>query len=259
MQIIQKGFIIALIFVNSALQAQFSVNIEVTQNISCYGGTNGSLTAVVAPAGSAYTFSWSNGGNTANLADLSAGAYSVTVQNVSGGIVIASTILSEPSELILTSLTELPLSVNPNGSVDIETSGGTAPYSYQWVNAANIPVSNTEDLVDAPASIYTLTGTDDKGCTATLTPVTLVLTSGTQELQARDIQVFPNPATKDLSVEIQEAENVQVLIFNSIGQKMEQRLLQGPLGSFSVENWPEGCYHLVLPELSKTIKFIVEH
>ena len=166
-----------------------------------------------------------DGGNTANIADLSAGAYVVTVQNVSGGTAIATAVLIEPSELVLTALTELPLHVNPSGSVEVETSGGTVPYSYQWVNAANIPVSNSEDLIDAPASIYSLTVTDKNSCTAVLSPVTLLLTSGAQELPDTDIRAFPNPVHQVLTVEIPATENVQVQIFNATGQMIETSMI----------------------------------
>jgi len=258
-QFILQGFVLALLLGASALKAQFSVNIEVTQQINCHGGNNGSLTAIVTPAGAAYTFSWSNGGSTANIADLSAGAYVVTVQNVSGGTAIATAVLIEPSELVLTALTELPLYVHPTGSVEVETIGGTLPYSYQWVNSANIPVSNAEDLIDAPASIYSLTVTDKNSCTAFLSPVTLLLTSGAQELPETDLRAFPNPVHQVLTVEIPATENLQVQIFNSMGQMIEKSMIQGPTSSISVENWPAGSYYLVFPEWSKAMKVAIIH
>ena len=214
---------------------------------------------MVSPVGSAYTFSWSNGGNSASISDLVADTYVVTVQNAAGGTVIATAILTEPEELVLTPLTELPLVVNPTGTVEVETSGGTAPYAFQWVDEANNPFSNVEDLVNAPAGIYTQTATDANGCTAELTPVELVATSGADDLGGYTIRAFPNPASKDLVIEIPEGENVVVQVFNSMGQMIESKMLQGPQGSISVENWPSGYFHLIFPDLSKNIKILVEH
>ncbi len=256
MHIIAKGLIIALIFTTSALQAQFSVSIQVDHNISCYGGNNGSLTAVVTPAG-AYTFSWSNGGTTATITDLMADAYVVTVQDAAGGTVIATAILSEPAELILASVTELPLHVNPTGSVDIETSGGTAPYSFQWVNSSSIPISNSEDLIDAPAGIYTQTATDANGCTAVFSPVELIQTSGIQDLLGTTIRVFPNPVSKDLVLEIPTGGSVQMQVFNAMGQIVESTQVTGGQSTVSVHSWPAGVYSLVFPELSRTVKVVV--
>ena len=259
MQFIQKGLIIALILYSFALQAQFSVSIQVDQNISCYGGNNGGLTAIVSPVGTAYTFSWSNGGNSASISDLVADTYIVTVQNAAGGTVIATAILSEPQELVLTSLTELPLVVNPTGTVEVETTGGTAPYAFEWTDEANNPFSNEEDLMNAPAGIYTQTATDANGCTAELSPVELVATSGADDLEGHTVRAFPNPASKDLVIEIPEGENVLVQVFNSMGQIIESKMLQGPQESISVANWPSGYFHLIFPDLSKNIKVLVDH
>lgn len=258
-QIILKGLIFAQLLLASYLQAQFSVTIKVNQNIDCFGGNNGSLTAEVFPAGTAYTFSWSNGGNTATINDLTAGAYIVTVQNAAGGSAIATALLSEPEELVLSSLTELPLFVNPTGTVEIETSGGTAPYAFQWVNDANIPFSNQEDLVDAPAGIYTQTATDANGCTAVLTPVELVLTSAAHDAFAYTLRAYPNPASKNLVLEIPEGQTVKLQIFNELGQIVETQNLLAPLTSISVEAWPAGCYSLVFLELHLTERVIVSH
>ncbi len=258
MQIIQKGLVIALILSAYALKAQFSVSIQVNHNISCNGSSDGSLTALVTPVGSTYTFDWSTGGNTATISNLNAGAYVVTVKNAAGGTVIATALLSEPEELVLNSLTELPLHVNPSGTVDLETSGGTAPYAYFWVNEANIPYSTEEDLIDAPAGIYTQTATDANGCTAVLTPVTLVLTSAAQEIPETVVKAFPNPATNELTLEIPEGEVQSLRVINSAGAWVESTLIRGKQ-SLSVENWPAGMYTLVLPGLSKSVKVLVAH
>ncbi len=258
-QIFVIGLLLAQIFNPAALHAQMSVSIQVNQNISCHGGSDGSLTAIVSPAGSSYTYSWSNGGSTATITDLSAGAYVVTVQNAAGGSAIATGIITDPAALALTALTELPLNVNPTGTVEVETTGGTEPYAFQWVNQANIPFSNEEDLIDVPAGIYTQTATDANGCTAVLTPVTLVMTSATDNVLGVTVRAFPNPVSKDLVLEIPEGENVQIQVFNAMGQLVETRMLQGFPAVISAKDWPEGYYSLVFPALSKTLRVLVAH
>lgn len=259
MRIFQKSLFWALLLSSFALNAQFSVSIQVNQNIVCYGGTDGALTATVTPPGSAYTFVWSNGGNTPSISDLSAGSYTVTVQSPTGATATATAALAEPAELVATAITELPLAVNPTGTVEVETTGGTLPYSFQWVNQGNIPYSNQENLMDAPAGQYTLTVSDDFGCTAVLTPVILFVGTNTREVWGSGLRAFPNPATTILNVEIPEGERIPVQVFNALGQMTENRLLQGPVGSISVQEWPNGHYTLVFPSLSRTARAVVKH
>ncbi len=256
MKSFQKSLLFSLFFTASLLNAQISVSIQVNQNIACFGGNDGSLTAIVTPAGTPYTFTWSNGGTTATISSLVADTYMVTVQGPSGGTATATAVLSEPTELILTALTELPLAVYPTGTVEVETTGGTAPYSFQWINSAGIPVSNQEDLVDAPADIYTQTATDANGCTAELFPVELISTSGTTATLDINLKTFPNPVTDLLTIEIPEERKVQMQVFNAGGQIIEAQMLQGPRSSISAESWPPGYYSLVFPGTGKTLRVV---
>lgn len=258
MQFLNKGLLFGLLIFTAALQAQISVTIQVDQNVSCYGGSDGILTAIVSPAGS-YTYAWSNGGSTATITDLVAGAYAVTVQNAAGGTAVASAVLAEPEELVSVSLTELPLLVDPVGFVDVETTGGTVPYSFFWVKDPGIPYSTQEDLFDAPAGVYSLTTTDANGCTATLSPVELIMVSGTKDAYSATLGVFPNPVSQVLTIDIPEGENLQVQVFDAAGKLVESLSLQGPRTTISVDIWPDGFYTLAIPALKKAGKVLVKH
>ncbi|MEZ4776319.1 MAG: PKD domain-containing protein [Bacteroidia bacterium] len=48
-----------------------------------------------------------------------------------------------------------------NGSIDLQVTGGIAPYTYAWSNG-----STTQDLTQLSAGTYTVTVTDNLGCTA---------------------------------------------------------------------------------------------
>lgn len=67
-----------------------------------------------------------------------------------------------------------PVNINPtatavnatcgqsNGSINLSPGGGNAPHQFNWSSG-----QNTEDLADIPAGSYTVTVTDDNGCTGT--------------------------------------------------------------------------------------------
>ncbi len=136
----------------------------ITQNISCFGELTGSInlspTGGVAP----YTFSWSNGALTEDLAGLASGTYTVNVTDANGCVFNASYTLTQPTSALAITSNVSQISCNGliDGAIDIEVSGGTGPYTYNWSNGAT-----SQDLSGLTASAYNVTVTDANGCTET--------------------------------------------------------------------------------------------
>ncbi|HTA82431.1 MAG TPA: T9SS type A sorting domain-containing protein [Bacteroidia bacterium] len=137
-------------------------------NVTCNGASNGSITPNVTGGVSPYTYSWSNGFTTANLTNLAAGTYTLTVTDANGCTNNTNTSITQPTALSVT----IPSSANPtcNGGIDGTAtgaiSGGVIPYSYSWNTN---PIQNSATATALPAGTYTLTGTDANGCTANVT------------------------------------------------------------------------------------------
>ena len=134
------------------------VNITKT-NVSCFGGNNGSATAVVTGV-SPFTYVWTGStGTGATITNLTANTYSVTVTDANGCSASNNTTITQPSiiDLIVTSNTAY--CGNTNGSATVVTSGGTAPYNLTFSNGGN-----GTNL--APGN-YSVTATDNNGCTRT--------------------------------------------------------------------------------------------
>ncbi|MCX6257832.1 MAG: T9SS type A sorting domain-containing protein, partial [Bacteroidia bacterium] len=152
--------------------------------ISCNGGNNGSISLTVAGGLTSYTYHWSNNATTQNLSGVAAGTYSVTVTDQNNCTATASAVLTQPAALTATATVSsnyngYGISCNgaSNGSISLTTTGGVTVYIYHWSNNAT-----TQNLSGVAAGTYTVTITDQNGCTvtssATLTqPVVLATTA----------------------------------------------------------------------------------
>jgi gliding motility-associated-like protein len=134
-------------------------------SVGCAGGDNGIATASASGGGGGpYTFAWSNGANTPQATNLTAGSYTVTVTDNNGCSTTTSISLNEPTALVATASLVNNISCNgqTDGALQASASGGISPYSYLW-NTNNIQ----PQLTGLAAGSYTVTVTDANGCMAT--------------------------------------------------------------------------------------------
>ena len=142
-----------------------SISANLTNNVGCYGGSNGSATATVISGNSPYTYTWSpSGGNAATASGLSAGSYSVSISDMNGCTSVTNVIIGEPT-LLAAQASALPATCNGSatGSANVNVAGGTVGYAYNWL-PGNSGSSNPSGLM---AGNYTVTITDANGCTIT--------------------------------------------------------------------------------------------
>ncbi|WP_373548120.1 Ig-like domain-containing protein [Haliscomenobacter sp.] len=141
-----------------------TVNISInTSAIKCPGSSTGQLTALVSGGSSPYVYQWDVGATTASLSQMPAGAYSLTVTDQRGCKNSSAAVLSDPAPLTLTLSSINPLcNGQNNGQISSSISGGTAPYTYLWSNAAT-----TSAISNLAVGTYTLTAMDANGCSNT--------------------------------------------------------------------------------------------
>ncbi|MDA9807984.1 T9SS type A sorting domain-containing protein [Flavobacteriales bacterium] len=156
--------------------------------IDCYNDATGEGVAVAVGGTAPYSFSWDNGTWTSNqgdtLATLTKGLHTVVVTDVRGCTAEDTITIHNPDSLYIVideSQTVLPYCVGVNtASLSAVATGGTGSYSYVWndnpalaqttTTASALLADNYYNTVD---SSYTITVTDDKGCTASVTTDTL--------------------------------------------------------------------------------------
>lgn len=143
---------------------------------SCFEAADGSIKAIIfidavqiVNPGPEYIFKWNvPGATTAQLSNIPAGSYSVTVSNAAGCSSQASTNLSQPAEIVLTpTITDASCSGVANGGIVLRASRRfvTNPetYSFTWAGRATErgQVSTLNNLLPGT---YCVTVSDDKGC-----------------------------------------------------------------------------------------------
>lgn len=139
----------------------------VTQNVSCFGGSDGAALATNMNGNSPYTSSWSPSGGNATLATgLTAGTYTYTVTDASGCTATATVTITQPPVLAVSiSPTNSTCFGSATGTATATVSGGTPAYSYSWSPSGGTAATAT-GLV---AGCYTCTVTDANGCSTTQT------------------------------------------------------------------------------------------
>jgi hypothetical protein len=145
---------------------------SVKTDISCGGLTDGAIDISVSGGQAPYTFAWTGpAGYTSNQEDLSAlgpGAYSLTLTDANSCVQSFPDLetIIEPSSVIATYVSHQDVLCNgeANGSIDIDVSGGIAPYTFVWTDNAGTAVSTIQDPVNLPADTYSLLITDANAC-----------------------------------------------------------------------------------------------
>lgn len=133
-------------------------------NVSCFGGSTGAVDLTVTGGAPTYTYTWSNGQSTQDIAGLSIGTYSVDVVDANScGAFISSTITQPPLPVSATGNTTDVRCFNfPTGAIDLTPAGGVAPYTYLWSSG-----QTTQDVSGILAGNYSVQITDSNGCVYT--------------------------------------------------------------------------------------------
>jgi hypothetical protein len=142
-----------------------------TTNVSCNGGSNGTVDLSVSGGTTAYTYAWSNGITTQDLASLAAGTYSVTVTDAKGCTATNSATITQPTVLSGSATpTAAACYGGSTGSINLTVTTGTSPYTFAWTGPSSY-TSTAEDPSGLAAGTYNVTITDYKGCTAPVSAI----------------------------------------------------------------------------------------
>ncbi len=144
-------------------------------NVSCAGGSDGSITATSTGGTGPFTFTWNPAvpnntvGNTSTANNLAVGTYIVTVTDAAGCTGQQTFTITAPPAVATTLTTSNVLCNGGNtGSAAITGSGGVGPYTFAWNPAAtNSTAGNTNTGTGLTAQTYNVTVTDANNCSTT--------------------------------------------------------------------------------------------
>lgn len=148
---------------------QTIVHVNLNPTVTIIGDTIlciGESTTLVASGGNSYN--WSNfvATNSNIISPIANEAYVVTVTSSAGCSNSAAVLVTVNSIPQVTQIDTIPeLCSSHNGSIHIIVSSGNAPFQYSWNNTT----SNYSTISNLSAGSYTVTITDNSGCTVSTT------------------------------------------------------------------------------------------
>jgi len=217
-------------------------------SVSCFGNSDGTATVQPNAGQGPYTYLWdANSGNqnTQTATNLTSGMHCVTVTDNLGEIDQVCVYVSSPDEIQVTPFIT-NVTNNCNGSAAVLVSGGQSPYSYSWNDPANQTTPNASNLCP---DIYTVTITDDLGCSITQDVTVQDNTSGLDALSLQSFIISPNPFQKELKINIEEnVGEIQLHLKNVLGKEvLSSKIVVSTIGQefvLALGNLPKGVYFL---------------
>ena len=105
----------------------------IADDVSCFGGSDGSASATTSGGVAPYNYTWSNQINLNLISNLSFGDYLLITEDASGCVVSDTFFIDQPDPLMIDiDVNDISCFGQNDGSLISNVSGGSAPYSYQW-------------------------------------------------------------------------------------------------------------------------------
>lgn len=130
-------------------------------DLACMGQADGNIQLAVTGGTGPFTYLWSTGSDRDAISDLVAGDYTIRVVDALGCVKEQTFTVRQPDELRIANafVNESQCFDDRNGSIELDITGGTQPYHYQWSNQAT-----TKNIIGISSGEYNVVVTDARGC-----------------------------------------------------------------------------------------------
>jgi hypothetical protein len=238
-------------FVSSQIVTQpTSLALSVTTSNATCNKLYGQAVANVTGGTENFSFIWNNGNTSSIAARLAAGNYTVTVTDANNCSTSATAQIEAPQQFqIVTQATDIK--ADAAGQVNVsEIYQGVAPYTFDWSNGDT--TQNISGLT-APGA-YSVTVTDNQGCTQTATAqvqvetTTAINNTGTET----SFNVYPNPAQNHITLNTANLNGASFSIINSLGQTIMSQNISLVQTQIDLSALANGVYFMQVKQVEKT-------
>jgi hypothetical protein len=137
-----------------------SLSVSYTKTDTDCAQPNGEITLNVTGGTVPYNYLWSNNATSNPLSQIPAGMYEVIVSDANNcAYVLSIEIETADAPVIAVTSSDVSCYGGNDGSISVNVTGGTPPYSYSWNNG-----NTTSTITGLTAGPYLLTVTDASGC-----------------------------------------------------------------------------------------------
>ncbi len=233
-----------------------------TDNANCPTCADGS--AQVMPTGGfpPYQLLWSTGETSASIENLMPGDYSISITDSIGCTLVDTFLIyAECTDFGISSVEITHYTEASKGSIDIELTGGSLPYTYSWTDSLGQTISTEQDVSNLSPGCYQLEVEDAAGCFLDSTFCIEDLTVSSGMLFANfSAKLYPNPVSEtDLYINLPKglakAAELQFELLWPDGKRSE--LFASPVNEEGIwrihlpSSLPAGLYILRLTRISQ--------
>jgi len=190
---------------------------DVVKQPTCFGSNDGAITQNISGGTPPYQYLWSNGATTANLSNLTAGTYTLTISESKGCSKSVTYILTEPAAVKVNLGPDITLCVDQVHEADATIPDGAI---YKWTGSNGF-TANTAKVALSTSGTYYVEATTTKGCigrdTIEIKKSTAVITSEfvvtTQTFKNENVNLvnISSPAPQKVEWLVPDDKNISIV------------------------------------------------
>jgi gliding motility-associated-like protein len=132
----------------------------IVEDVSCFGFADGRVIISAQGGSGHFQYNWQNGQSSADVSGMEAGGHFIKITDRNNCSIDTIIQINEPSPLITNPLIEEPYcEETTDGSIELNLSGGTFPYSFSWSGG-----QTSEDIYGIRKGTYYVTVEDFNNC-----------------------------------------------------------------------------------------------